>query len=106
MARATVEQLEARKRELERRIAAAKRHEAEAERKARNHALIIMGTMVERCFPNGWESVDWSELERYFEHYGYAVGRCASEPLDTKGATSRLREWERSHREGEQGGEA
>ena len=106
MARATLAQLEEREKELRRRIAAAKKAQAESARKERTHALIVMGSMVERCIPGGWEAVDWDGLDAYLTQYGQAVaGRCTGDPLDAKDAAARLREWERERRSRGQAGE-
>ena len=50
-----------------RRQAAAARYGKE-ERKARTHALCVMGGMLERCFDGGWKTVDWQGLSSLVEN--------------------------------------
>lgn len=41
---------------------AAVMRQSKAERKARNHALIVAGGLLMACFDGGWRSVDWPSL--------------------------------------------
>ncbi|HAM14518.1 MAG TPA: hypothetical protein DCP91_01360 [Eggerthellaceae bacterium] len=73
------------------------------ERKARTHALCVLGGMVERCFENGWKSIDWQGLDSLIENNRELFAQRTAEPLPAPDAARRLREWERSTRKG--GGE-
>ena len=85
-----------------RRQAAAARYGKE-ERKARTHALCVMGGMVERCFEGGWKAIDWQGLSSLIDNNRELFAQRTAEPLPTQEASRRLREWEREARKGADG---
>lgn len=106
MARRTVEQLEARRDELTRRIREARRAEAARERSARNHALIVLGSIVESHVPGGWTAVDWDAMAMLAGQLDDAIARCSHDPLPAEQAGEELRAWERGRAARGRGGAA
>lgn len=97
---ATLEQLEARQKQIQMQIQKKKRALAAEERKARNHALMVTGGLVMQHAPGGdWKRVDWDRLAEWIGRYGYKVAECEAEELPTADAAKRLRAWERKGRE-------
>lgn len=93
---ATIEELEERKARLEAQIARLKRMRSAEERKARNHALAVVGGLVVRHAPDGdWRSIDWDALAELIAAHANEIASCSAERLDTDAAKRRLREWER-----------
>lgn len=81
----------------------ARRHAAVArygkeERRARTHALCVMGGMIEKCFEHGWKSVDWQGLDLLIESNRALFAQQAAEALPTADASKRLRQWEHESR--------
>lgn len=96
---ATLEQLEARQKQIQMQIQKKKRALAAEERKARNHALMVAGGLVMQHAPGGdWKRVDWDRLAEWISRYGYKITECEIEELPTKEASNRLREWEKRGR--------
>lgn len=101
---ATVEELEERKARLEAQIARLKRMRSAEERKARNHALAVIGGLVVRHAPGGdWKSVDWDALAGFVARHADDIAACSAERLETDAAKKRLREWERGGGDGQRG---
>ena len=73
---------------------------SQEERKARNHALIVAGGMLEKCFDGGWQTIDWPGLESLIEGNREAFAAKTAPALPTCEASKRLRDWERAAREG------
>lgn len=97
---ATLEQLEARQKQIQMQIQKKKRALAAEERKARNHALMVAGGLLMQHAPGGdWKRVDWDALAEWIGRYGYKVAECEAEELPTADAAKRLRAWERKGRE-------
>ena len=97
---ATLEELEKRKRQLEAQIQRKKRELAKSERKARNHAVMVAGGLLMAKAPGGdWKSVDWNALAAFIVGHADAISACGTQPLDTDGASKRLREWEKAKRQ-------
>ena len=97
---ATLEQLEARQKQIQMQIQKKKRALAAEERKARNHALMVAGGLLMQHAPGGdWKRVDWDALAEWIGRYGYKVAECEAEALPTADAAKRLRAWERTGRE-------
>ena len=88
-----------------RRQAAAARYGKE-ERKARTHALCVLGGMLERCFEGGWKAIDWQGLSSLIDNNRELFAQRTAEPLPTQEASRRLREWERGSRKGDGGDDA
>lgn len=97
---ATLEELERRRAQIQNQIRDKKRALAADERKARNHALMVIGGLVERQVPLGdWKSIDWDALAQVISFNGDVFSQCGADSLPTKEAAARLRDWERSRRE-------
>lgn len=97
---ATLEELEKRKRQLEAQIQRKKRELAKSERKARNHAVMVAGGLLMAKAPGGdWKSVDWDALAAFIAGHADEISACGTQPLDTDGASKRLREWEKAKRQ-------
>lgn len=89
-----LEKLEKQRQQLDAKIKAEKLKVGKEERKARNHAAMVIGGLVLTHF-DSWKCVDWDKLAVYLNTYGYKISECVTEPLETKDAAARLREWER-----------
>ncbi|MCI6275044.1 MAG: hypothetical protein MR415_11380 [Coriobacteriaceae bacterium] len=97
---ATLEQLEARQKQIQIQIQKKKRALAAEERKARNHALMVAGGLLMQHAPGGdWKRVDWDSLAGWIDRYGYKITECEAEGLPTVDAAKRLRAWERKDRD-------
>lgn len=93
---ATLEQLEAKQKQIQMQIQKKRRALAAEERKARNHALMVAGGLLMQYAPGGdWKRVDWSRLAQWINRYGYKITECEAEELPTKEAACRLRAWEK-----------
>jgi len=86
-----IERLREKKREM------LARHSQE-ERKAGNHARMVLGGMVLDAFPEGWRSVDFDSLERTLAGNVVILRRSEIKPLSLGEAKARLREWEYERR--------
>lgn len=84
--------------ELEERLRAAKAKQAAGERKARNHALMVMGGLVESHVPGGWRAVDWDALAAWLAAHDGELAGLTQEREDASDALARLRGWERRGR--------
>lgn len=92
----TLEQLEAKQKQIQMQIQKKKRAIAAQERKARNHALMVAGGLLMQHAPGGdWKRVDWDRLAAWITRYGYKITECEAEELPTADAAKRLRAWER-----------
>lgn len=97
---ATLEQLEARQKQIQIQIQMKKKQLAAEERKARNHALVVAGGLLMQYAPGGdWKRVDWNRLAEWINRYGYKITECEAEELPTADAAKRLRAWEKKGRE-------
>lgn len=102
---ATLEELERRREQLQNQIRDKKRAMAADERKARNHALMVMGGLVERRLPDSdWKRADWNALESVLSYNADVFAQCGADALPTKEAAARLREWEKEQRQKQHGG--
>lgn len=92
-----LEKLELQRAQIEARIKAEKQKASAAERKARNHALMVIGGLVVSHAAEGdWKRIDMNALAAWLDKYGYKVEKdCFAKPLPTKEAANRLRLWER-----------
>lgn len=101
MARAkTAEELDAQIKVLQERKRQLLAKERQEERKARNHALIVMGAMVEAACGGDWKAIDMHDLNDYLQRYRKAMRKackCPAEPLTE--AKVRVREFERWQRD-------
>ena len=88
-----IEKLKARKQKLLAR-------ERDRERKQRNHALIVFGSMVETACGGDWRRIDPQALSAYLAKWSNAIQRealCAERSAED--ATADIRAWERMSRE-------
>lgn len=46
-----------------------------------------------------WKSVDWNALAAFIAGHADEISACGTQPLDTDGASKRLREWEKAKRQ-------
>ena len=100
---ATLEQLEARQKQIPMQIQKKRRALAAEERKARNHALMVIGGLVVQHAPDGdWKQIDMDALAAWIDRYGYKITECKAEGLPTADAAKRMRAWERKGREREE----
>jgi len=98
----SVAELEAQRDRLDARIKAAKARESAAARKARNHAMIVMGAMVADAAADGdWTRIDMQRLLTWMHAHASELSTAVAviEPADEISAGKRLREWERAVRE-------
>lgn len=97
----SVAELEAQRARLDARIKAAKAREGEAARKARNHAMIVMGGLLERAAGGDWTTVDMARMRAWLHAHSSEIASTVSviEPTDEVSAGRRLRDWERAVRE-------
>ena len=95
-----LEKLELQKAQLEARIKAEKQKAGTAERKARNHALMVIGGLVvSHAAGCDWKLIDMNALAAWLDKYGYKIEKdCFAKPLPTKAAADRLRMWERGEK--------
>lgn len=70
------------------------------ERRARAHALCVAGGLIEGCYEDGWKSIDWPALASLIESNKYLFAEQSATVLSTAEASKRLRDWERTVREG------
>lgn len=77
------------------------KREKAAERKARNHALMVMGAMVEQACGGDWRGIDFYSLDSYFSKWAKSIERTAGNcEIDTlEGAKKHVREYEKWKRE-------
>lgn len=70
------------------------------ERKARNHAAIVAGTMIFEHMPEkDWKQCDFEALAQYLRHWHKQIKEVCSAPaLPLKEANERLKNWEREAR--------
>lgn len=94
---ASLEELERKRDQINERIKIEKRKRAQEERKAENHAKLVIGGMVLSHFDGDWKTVDFEKLATYFEKYAWAIAKNDCEPLDLTDAKKRLRNWEFGH---------
>lgn len=98
---------ERRERELEKRMEQLRQRQRDVRarasqdaRRARNHALIVMGSMLLEQFEGGdWKEVSFPELEKTLERNGRLIGSKTAEALPLAEAKRRLREFERERRQ-------
>jgi len=88
-----IAQLKARKQKLVAR-------EKDRERKQRNHALIVFGSMVEAACGGDWRAIDPSYLNAYLTKWSRTLkNEVVYEPLSSSEADAEIRAWERAQRE-------
>jgi len=80
-----------------RRQAAVARY-GKAERKARTHALCVLGGMLEGCFEGGWKSIDFPAVAALIDGNRTMFAQRTAEALPTVEASRRLRGWEQEMR--------
>lgn len=92
-----LEKLQKQQEQIQNRIKAEKAKLSSQNRKARNHALMVLGGMVEQYAD--WKTIDWDKLAAWLKQYAYKIAECTQEELEPKQAADRLRAWEKKGRE-------
>lgn len=68
-------------------------------RSKRNHALMVIGGMVEKHLPDqSWTNTDWDMLARCLDINHDQLAGCRAEALEPVEAAHRLKAWERDQR--------
>lgn len=77
------------------------KREKAAERKARNHALMVMGAMVEQACGGNWQEIDLYDLDAYFTKWSHAMTDAAGgyETDTLEEAKAHVRAYEKWKRE-------
>lgn len=84
-----------RREQLDVQIKDAKKREADADRRARNHAMMVLGGMVEAAVGGDWRRIDFASLDRaIYESSEKLAAATRPQPLETADATKALREFE------------
>lgn len=96
--RKTVKELDEEIKALKEKRRAAVVAESRAERKARDHALIVLGGMIESCFPDGWQSINYEEVSLFIKEHQEELRDMCCKTFKTAEATKRLRRWEQKER--------
>ncbi len=93
-----IERLDAQIAQLKDRRADVRRKLAADERKARNHACMVLGGMVLSCFDEGWRTVDFGAVDQIVKKNSKVFGSRTAPELPAPEASKRLRLWERTKR--------
>lgn len=65
------------------------------ERKQRNHALMVLGGMVESACGGDWKSINYYDLDEYLHQWSKAMKRACLDQADTADdANAHVREFE------------
>lgn len=103
-----LEELEARRDRIEAQIKDIKAREAAKERKARNHAMMVLGGLLEQHMGGDWRAVDFEALDSALHRNEDSFkGRFATHGgRSTEDAAKALRDFERAKRDkGREAGE-
>lgn len=57
------------------------------------------GLLMAKAPGGDWKSVDWNALAAFIAGHADEISACGTQPLDTDGASKRLREWEKAKRQ-------
>lgn len=89
-----------RREQLDAQIKDAKKREADADRRARNHAMMVLGGMVEAATGGDWRKIDFASLDRAIYESGEKLAAATRpQPLETADATKALRDFEKWKRD-------
>lgn len=84
-----------RREQLDAQIRDARVRQEKADRKARNHAMMVLGGMVEAAVGGDWRKIDFTSLDRaIYESSEKLAAATRPQPLETADATKALREFE------------
>lgn len=84
-----------RREQLDAQIRDARVRQEKADRKARNHAMMVLGGMVEAAVGGDWRKIDFAALDRAIYESGEKLATATRpQPLETADATKALREFE------------
>lgn len=84
-----------RREQLDAQIRDARVRQEKADRKARNHAMMVIGGMVEAAVGGDWRKIDFTSLDRaIYESSEKLAAATKPQPLETADATKALREFE------------
>lgn len=97
-----LEKLEQKQTQIQNQIKAEKRRLSSENRKARNHALMVIGGLVEAQIGD-WREIDWDKLALFLKRNNQALQTVKGEKLETREAAERLRAWERAARKKAEG---
>lgn len=96
----TLDDLVKKRDQLNARIKAEQAKERAAERKARNHALMVFGGLVEHATGGDWREIDYARLDALLHKSAESLRQTATEQgRGTKDATAALRAYEARKRE-------
>lgn len=96
----TLDDLVKKRDQLNARIKAEQAKERAAERKARNHALMVLGGLVEHASGGDWREIDYARLDALLHKSSESLRKTATEQgRGTKDATAALRAYEAKKRE-------
>lgn len=93
-----LEKLELQERQAHERVVRERQRLASVNRKARNHALMTMGGLLEARLGGDWRAVDWDALAAALAACEGELSRACGPALPTDEAKERLRAWEREGR--------
>lgn len=70
------------------------------ERKQRNHALMVLGAMVESACGGDWKAIDYYDMDSYLNRYKNAMRQaCLVEAASAEEANNHVRDFESWKRE-------
>lgn len=97
---ANLEELVRKRDQLNARIKAEQARQRASERKARNHALMVLGGMIERECGGDWRAIDYRRLDALLYRSRKSLAQAKlDEARETKDATRSLREFEKWKRD-------
>lgn len=100
MASRKLDDLIRRREQLDAQIRDARVRQEKADRKARNHAMMVIGGMVEAAAGGDWRKIDFASLDRaIYESSEKLAAVTRPQPLETADATKALREFEKWKRD-------
>ena len=100
MASRKLDDLIRRREQLDAQIRDARVRQEKADRKARNHAMMVLGGMVEAATGGDWRKIDFASLDRAIYESGEKLAAATRpQPLETADATKALRDFEKWKRD-------
>ena len=94
----TIESLERKIKQNKEKLAELKAKERSQDRTRRNHALYVVGGLVESYFDD-WTEIGLGRLKAFLDAHVAELDGCKAERIDTKAAAARVRKWEENERE-------
>ena len=93
----SVEFYEKKIKEYTEKMKAAKAKESAKDRKRRDHAMMVLGGLVEAHF-DGWTEIGFGMFADFLSRHESELSACKVEKLNSKEADERLREWSKKER--------